>query len=362
MITIQAAALASAMKAAASVVASGNTIPILSNVHLKASADVLEIATTDLDILYQQRIPLAVGGDLQTTVDARRLAALAGSAEKGAQLSLENKDGRLTVKAGRSRWVLPVLPVDDFPMIARGDHAATLDLPAAEFSAALARCSWSACTEPTRYYMCGIFFHAEASKLRLVATNGHTLVATPLDIDWPEGAPDIVIPNKLVRLLTSLTSEARETVAVGWSDKIISVASGDVTVTGKTVEGTFPEYRRVIPAESKANRIDPVAVAKAIRRVQLVATDKTRSVKWEQRKDALELSVSSTEGGTACEEILAECAEAEPTGYNAQYLLQMIDALGGDTIEIHQENAGSPALFRRLPCDGAVGVVMPMRV
>lgn len=195
----------------------------------------------------------------------------------------------------------------------------------------------------------------------MASTNGHTLLVETVDTPIGEDAPDVIVPTKFARQLQALTAEFEAPVTLSWNDRLIRAEIGQVTLTGKLVEGQFPDYSRFLPAESQRTVIDPEAFAAAIRRVQLVDTAKTRAVKVDRGQDVVTLSVTSAEGGTADEQLTAECAEAVTTAFDASYLLNMLTAIGGDTIEIHQDTPGSPTLWRRVPADGAVGVVMPMR-
>lgn len=360
-VTIEAGVLAKAMKHAAAVVASANTIPILANVRLTAEGDALEIVTSDLDVEYRQRLPLTEPGALATTVDARRLAMLASAVAATAPLTLELEGSRLTVKAGRSRWQLPVLPTTDFPVMPFDDATVPAPMDSKWLAQAIARCAPSVGTEKTRDYLNGTFFNADDGKLRLTSTDGHRGMSVDTGIGWPDDAPEVIVGPKLLRIVQALAEEGA--IALAWDRGKMRAVAGEVTVTGKTIDGTFPDYRRVWPQDEPAPvRVDPGNLRAAIRRVALVASEKTRAVKLEWCDGLIRLSVASPEGGTACEEIPAECVAGFETGFNAQYLEAMGEAIGGETIEIHHHDAGSVAKFVRVPRDGACGVVMPMRV
>lgn len=373
MITLDASVLAKAMRHAAAVTERRNTIPILANVLLVAKGDSLEIATTDLDLQFTQTVPLRTGGDLAITVDSQRLATLAAAVDGGAQISLELKDHRLTVKSGSGRWVLPVLPRDDFPMIVAGNFEASIDLPGSALARAIARVGPAICTEETRYYLNGILLSPDDERrVRMVATDGHRMMAVTVDAEWPAGdsgpAPDVIVPRKFVRTLEKLAAELGEVVvSLAWSaSKVraqIPTALGPVTLLSKTIDGSFPDYRRVIPSpQGPPVLFDPAALRGAVRRVALIATEKTRAVKLTRETDKLLLDVTSPDNGTASEEVPADSVAGFATGFNAAYLGDMLEAIGGDTIELHHADAGAPALFRRKVPDGALGVLMPMRV
>lgn len=361
-ITVAAADLSRAMKAAAAIVEGRNTIPILANVLLRADGDTLELLATDLDIQIELRVPLVGAGRLSTTVDAKRLDALAGAAAKGAQMTLALVDGRLVVRSGRSRWVLPVLPADDFPRLVSASLCGQVDFAAKPFVTAISRVGWSISDEPTRHYLCGIYVHPIDGKITFATTNGHTLVKAPLTEDWPEAAPAIILPAKAAHHLQKLGAEA-EHVRLCWSDRVVRAEIGEIVLTSKVIDGTFPDYERVIPQESEAMIFDPEAMIGAIRRVALIATEKTRAVKITREQDRVIVSCSSPEHGAATEEVPVDCPVSRvETGVNSAFLSKMLTAIGGDTVEIHQADAGGQMLVRRKVRDGVVGVIMPMRV
>lgn len=362
MIAIEAGVLARAMKHAAGIVESSQTIPILANVRLFAKGDVLQITTSDLDTELQQDLPLAVGGELATTVDARRLSALAGAVEAGAQIKMEVENKRLTVRAGRSRWVLPVLSFEDFPSLPFDDGVAEVSLSAPVLAEAIDRVLWSVSTEQARYHISGPLLHAEEGHLALVATNGNTLARAITQVAFPDQGGDAILGPKFARILGALCADA-ERVGLAWDAKKVRASIGAVRLTGKVIDGDFPDYRRVIPArEAQPATLDPRELRHALRRVQLVSTEKTRAVKVERGDDKMMLGVSSVDAGTAQEELPASCAAGFETGFNTQFLDRMAEAVGGDTIAMSQADGASPALFERTVPDGMLCIVMPLRV
>lgn len=368
MITVDAGVLTKAMRHAAAVTERRNTIPILANVLLVAKGETLSISTTDLDLQFTQTVPLRAGGELMTTVDSQRLATLAGAVESGAQISLELKDDRLTVKSGRGRWVLPVLPRDDFPLMVVGNFEASIDLAGAALARAVGRVGAAISTEETRYYLNGILLSPDGGQVRMVATDGHRMMVVTVEAAWPENAPDVIVPRKFVRTLEKLAAGLGEgAVSLAWSAKQVRAEIGPVTLLGKTIDGSFPDYRRVIPSvEGTPVVFDPAVLRGAVRRVALIATEKTRVVKLTREADLLLLHVASPDNGAASEELPADCdvsgERGFACGFNAAYLGDMLEAIGGDTVELHHADAGAPALFRRKVSDGALGVLMPMRV
>lgn len=366
--TVEAAVLARAMRQASSIVASTNTIPILSNVRLTADPIMgkLEIISTDMDTEYRQLIPLVEGSTvLETTVEARRLAALAGAVDSGAQMRLKLEDGRLVVNAGRSRWVLPVLPAKDFPVLPIEQLGpATVIEPASRMARAIDRVIWSAHADiKTRPYFCGFYMHDDAGKLRLAANNGHTMASDLIEVPFPAGCKGVIVPTKFANTLKALTEGVAGNLSLSWDERKVRAEVGSIVLTGKVIDYEYPEYQRIIPQIVGAPVIvDPDTLRAAAKRVLLINDLKSRAVKVEIGDSKLSLSTVGGDTATAREDVPADSSTSAPTGFNGQYLTETLSALGGDSIEIHQDDPGAPALFRRVVDDGSMFVVMPMRV
>ena len=365
---LEAGVLARAMARAAAMVEARNTIPILSNVRLDAAGESLTIETTDLDMAFRQTLPLAAPAKpgMLTTVGARRLAELAGSVAPGAQISLDLADRQLVVKAGRARWVLPVLPADDFPRLVQSDMAAPIELSAKDLAEAVKRVAWSVSTEATRYYLNGILLDQEGGKVRLVSTNVNTLAAVLLPCAWPDGLDSEashIAPRKFAAQALALCG-GDGTAVLEWGQRVIRLRAGDAELVSKLIDGSFPDYRRVIPAaRDDAVRLDPELAREALRRVKLVETAKTRMVKVERDAGRLILSMRGGEaGGEASEDLPADAAPGHAAGFNTEFLAGALEAVGGDSVELHHEDPGAPCLVRRVVDDGALAVIMPMRL
>lgn len=363
MITVETAALAAAMKHAANVVESRNTIPILFNVRLIADGDTLELTSTNLDIEFRQRLPLVDGGALSITVDARRLSAIAGAFDKGSQTRLEMDEKRLVVKSGRSRFLLPTLPVDDFPVMPYDASTPALEIDGTVLAKAIARVEHAISTEETRYYLNGVFFNAENDKLRFAATDGKRAMVLDLDAAWPKAAPEVIVPAKLARTLRGLVDEAGP-VTLQWDIRKFRCEIGNITVTGKTIDGTFPDYRRILPKPGDAPMdVDPEALRAALRRVDLIASGiKDRCMIFETGEDVLNITARANEGDEVGEQVPATCQPGTRIGFNTAFLAATLEAIGGDTVEIHTTGPKDPVLFRRKVGGDGCGLLMPVGI
>ena len=364
--TIERATLLKALSHVQSVVERRNTIPILSNVLLEASEDGgLRLMATDLDIQINETVAASVSQPGATTVSAHTLFDIARKLPEGSQVELNAAEGKMQVNAGRARFNLSTLPRDDFPVIAEGELPTRFALPAATLKQIIDKTRFAISTEETRYYLNGIFVHASGDVLKAAATDGHRLarVTVPLP-DGAGGMPDVIVPRKCVAELRKLLDEVDGGVEVSLSATKIRFGLGTAVLTSKLIDGTFPDYNRVIPtANDKLLKIDPKSFAAGVDRVATIASEKTRAVKMALDRDKITLSVTSPENGTAAEEVPGDYSAAGfEIGFNARYLLDILGQIDGDTVEVHLADAAAPTLLRENDKAAALYVLMPMRV
>ncbi|ABQ69149.1 DNA polymerase III subunit beta [Rhizorhabdus wittichii] len=367
--TIERATLLKSLGHVQSVVERRNTIPILSNVLIEATAEgTLRLMATDLDLQIVEAVPAAVDQPGATTVSAHTLFDIARKLPEGSQVQLSAAEGKMQVVAGRARFNLQTLPKDDFPMIAEGELPTRFELPAETLKQLIDKTRFAISTEETRYYLNGIFFHVQdegSPVLKAAATDGHRLarvtIARP---DGAEGMPDIIIPRKCVGELRKLLDEVDGSVDITLSSTKIRFGLGTAILTSKLIDGTFPDYNRVIPtANDKLLKIDPKSFMEGVDRVATIASEKTRAVKMALDRDKITLSVTSPENGTAAEEVPGDyAATGFEIGFNARYLLDILGQIDGDTVEVHLADAAAPTLIRENDKAPALYVLMPMRV
>ena len=369
--TIERATLLKGLSHVQSVVERRNTIPILSNVLIEATAEgSLRLMATDLDLQINESVAAAVDQPGATTVSAHTLFDIARKLPEGAQVSLTAAEGRMTIVAGRARFSLGTLPRDDFPVIAEGELPTQFEMPAEALKQIIDKTRFAISTEETRYYLNGIFLHVSEDGgsqpvLKAAATDGHRLARVTLP--RPEGAenmPDVIVPRKCVAELRKLLDEIDGSVGVSLSGTKIRFDLGQAILTSKLIDGTFPDYSRVIPTgNDKILRLDPSAFMEGVDRVSTIATEKTRAVKMALDRDKITLSVTSPENGTAAEEVPGEYVAAPfEIGFNSRYLLDILGQIDGDLVEVHLADAAAPTLIRENDKAPALYVLMPMRV
>jgi DNA polymerase-3 subunit beta len=364
--TIERAVLLKSLGHVQSVVERRNTIPILSNVLLEAREDgSLRLMATDLDLQVDETIQANVSQPGATTVSAHTFFDIVRKLPEGSQVEITAAEGKMQVVAGRSRFNLSTLPRDDFPVIAEGDLPTRFELPGATLREIIEKTRFAISSEETRYYLMGIFFHVVDDQLRAAATDGHRLarvtVARP---DGADGMPDVIVPRKAVAELYRLLEEVEGTVEISLSPTKVRFGLGSAILTSKLIDGTFPDYNRVIPtANDKLLKLDPKSFSQGVDRVSTIASEKTRAVKMSVDRDKVTLSVTSPENGVATEELPADYgADGLEIGFNAKYLLDILGEIEGDTVEVHLADAAAPTLLRENDKSNALYVLMPMRV
>ncbi len=323
--TIERATLLKSLSHVQSVVERRNTIPILSNVLIEARDDgSIRLMATDLDLQVDESVPANVDQAGATTVSAHTLFDIIRKLPEGSQVEIAAAEGKMQVVAGRARFNLSTLPRDDFPVIAEGELPTRFELPAATLRQIIDKTRFAISSEETRYYLMGIFLHLVDDQLKAAATDGHRLArVTVPKPDGADGMPDVIIPRKCVAELRKLLDEVEGTVEVSLSPTKVRFGLGSAVLTSKLIDGTFPDYNRVIPtANDKLLKLDPKTFMQGVDRVSTIASEKTRAVKMSLDRDRVTLSVTSPENGVATEELAADYgSDGIEIGFNARYLM-----------------------------------------
>lgn len=372
-LSIERSALLKAVGQAQSVVERRNTIPILANLLLDAEGSGLSVRATDLDIELVDKADAHVEKAGSTTVSAMTLNEIVRKLPDGALVSLsaDAAAARLNVTAGRSSFSLATLPKEDFPHMASPDYSSNFSIGSNVLRRLFDKSKFAISTEETRYYLNGVYFHvatgSEGQKvLRCVATDGHRLAR--IDAPLPAGAedmPGVIVPRKTVGELRRLLDEDDVQIAVSVSETKIRFATPGITLTSKVIDGTFPDYARVIPtANTKRLEVDATEFAAAVDRVATVSPERSRAVKLTLDQDRLVLSVNAPESGGAAEEELtvAYGDDRLEIGFNAKYLIEIAGQVDRENAVFLFNSANDPTLMREGSDPSAVYVVMPMRV
>lgn len=347
-LTIQRTDLVRVLSAATKAVESRNTIPILANVLLQADAGKLTVVATDLDIEVSASAPAE--GTLETTVDAKRLSDIARRLS-GDVVTMTLDDSKLTVKSGRSRFTLPTLPVEDFPRLDARDLGEPF---AIDFASLVAPVKFAISSEQTRIYLNGVHLHNTAEGgIRAVATDGHRL-AHNTACGMP-AIPAVIIPAKTVGLVPA------GEVQVSLSANKVRFATADTIIVSKLIDGTFPDYVRVIPrGNDKVAKVDQKELASAVARASAVASERGRAAKFTVANDNIAIDMRGYDG-TAHEDVPAQYSgDPVEIGFNTTYTQDVLAAVPGDEVRMSLADGQTPAMFHG---DGEwLGLVMPVRV
>ncbi|UOK70161.1 DNA polymerase III subunit beta [Ancylobacter polymorphus] len=370
-ITVERAAFLAALQRAHRVVERRNTIPILANVLLRAEGGSLTLIATDLDIEIEDTLPAECAAEGEITLPAHTLLDIVRKLPEGVQIKLEfnAEKGTATLRAGRSRFSLQALPSSEFPSLSRVEDGAAFEVPGHALADVLDRVKFAISTEETRYYLNGIYLHRDpegSGKLRLVATDGHRLSLASLAV---EGLPDfhgVIVPRKAVDELSRMAQAAEKaSLALQISGAKLAATFGRARFTTKLIDGTFPDYGRVIPAgNALVATLQAEELASAVDRVGTVSNERGRAVKFTFQPGRLVLEVVNPDAGNASEELdIAYAGEEMSIGFNGRYVGDLLTATAKTgPVEIALNDPGSPTIFRRVEATDALCVLMPMRV
>lgn len=371
-ITIDRAALLKPLAHVQSVVERRNTIPILANVLLRAADGRLGLNATDMDMDVVESVGCSVSEPGSVTVPAHTLYEIIRKLQDGSEveLAMVPDSGRMTIRAGRSNFSLPTLADEDFPSLTGDELPTSFVLSAADAKTLIDRTRFAISTEETRYYLNGIYLHETTENdmpvLRAVATDGHRLARVQMPLpDGAAGMPSVIVPRKAVNEIRKLIDETDGDVHIGLSENKLRFSFEDTVLTTKLIDGTFPDYERVIPqSNDKKLLVTCREFKQAVDRVATISTEKSRSVKMTMGDGTLTLSANSPDSGQATEELDVEYgAGAIEIGFNSRYLIDIADQIDdGNKAVFTMADAASPTIVTDEGDESALYVLMPMRV
>lgn len=367
-ITFDSMPLAAALRQLRNVVERRNTIPILDNLRIDADGKSVRLIATNLDIWAERTIEAHASEPWSLTIAAHRLADVVGAFVQGSQTVIEALDaGGVVVKSGRARIRFSTLPVSDFPLMVQKKIAAAFSLPAATLRQAFAKVRHTISTEETRYYLCGALFHIdrEAQRLNVVSSDGFGLARLRLPI--PAGAedmPDSIVRTACINTLTGPLEKHDGDVEITIGDAKIAVTVGAFKMIGKLVDGTYPDYARVIPTDqSMPARFDLDSLSGALSRLNVAGDGKDRFVKIAFSRDIARISLNLAMHGEAMEEVPCEFGGAEiDMGFNLRFLNNHLEALDTDDVDLSIINAAAPIIITSPAAQELTLVLMPIRV
>ncbi len=363
--------LLKAMSRSQSIVERRTTIPILANVLINADGSQVSLRTTDLDIEILDKVSAIVKQAGDITVGATTLYEILRKLPDGStmELTADHLKSRLDITSGKSKFSLATLPRDDFPMMASSEYDCNFSIESNVLRRLLDKTKFAMSSEETRYYLNGVYLHIENNGkkdvLRAVATDGHRLAR--VDSELPQdaaGMPGVIIPRKTVLELRMIMDENNQEIAVSISETKVRFSTATVSLTSKVIDGTFPDYGRVIPqGNKKILEVEASQFAQSVDRVATISSERARAVKLTLSEDKLLLSVNSPDSGAAKEELpVAYNDDNLEIGFNAKYLQEITGQVDLENAVFFFNSPSDPALLREGNDDSAIYVVMPMRV
>src|SRR4051794_21074171 len=354
------------LSAVSGIIERRHTLPILSNVLIDRSADALSFLATDIEIQIQARSSAGLAGEARAiTVGARKLVDILRALPEAAEVTLQQQDKRLVVKAGKSRFTLQTLPAEDFPRLAKpaGD-VARFALPQKALRRLLGLVQYAMAQQDIRYYLNGLLMVVEEKQLKLVATDGHRLAFASLALAADLPRQEVIVPRKTVLELSKLLAETEDEVKIEVSPSQAAFNFGAIELVSKLVDGKFPDYTRVIPTQHK-NRlvIERELLRQALLRAAILSNEKFRGVRWVLADGSLKIVSSNAEQEEAHEEIEVKyTGDALDIGFNVNYLLDVLNNVSGSEIECAFGDSSSSALISYASERDFKYVVMPMRI
>jgi DNA polymerase-3 subunit beta len=354
------------LSAVSGIIERRHTLPILSNVLLDRSGDELAFLATDIEIQISARSTVAMPADARpVTVGARKLVDILRALPESAEVTLQQQDKRLLVKAGKSRFSLQTLPAEDFPRLAKpaGD-AARFALSQKALRRVLALVQYAMAQQDIRYYLNGLLMVAEDKQLKVVATDGHRLAYAALKLDAELPRQEVIVPRKTVLELSKLLADTDAEVNVELSGTQAAFSFGAVELVSKLVDGKFPDYTRVIPTQHHNSlQLEREALRQALLRAAILSNEKFRGVRWVLSEGSLKIVSSNAEQEEAHEELEVKYSgDALDIGFNVNYLLDVLNNVPGATVDCAFGDSSSSALISYASEKDFKYVVMPMRI
>jgi len=354
------------LSAVSGIIERRHTLPILSNVLIDRSADALSFLATDIEIQIQARSAGGLAGEAKAvTVGARKLVDILRALPDDAEVTLQQQDKRLIVKAGKSRFTLQTLPAEDFPRLAKpAGEVARFALSQKALRHVLGLVQYAMAQQDIRYYLNGLLMVVEDKQLKLVATDGHRLAFASLRLAADLPRQEVIVPRKTVLELTKLLTETEEEVRIELAATQAAFSFGAIELVSKLIDGKFPDYTRVIPTTHKNKlQLEREPLRQALQRAAILSNEKFRGVRWVLGDGVLKIVSSNAEQEEAHEELEVKYSgDALDIGFNVNYLLDVLNNVPGSAVDCAFGDSSSSALLSYAAEKDFKYVVMPMRI
>ena len=342
------------------------TLPVLSNLLVRAADGVVSMTGTDLEV---QLVASVDGIDVEqegsATIPARKLADIWRSLAEGAQVSVALEGPRTIVRSGRSRFALATLPVDEFPDVASQDADVSVSLPLADLQRLLDKTSFAMAQQDVRYFLNGMLLEITSAHVRAVATDGHRMAMCTVEQNVAGvDRVQVIVPRKGVIELGRLLNDSSADVELSLGRNHLTVKQDAYTLTTKLVDGKFPDYETVIPRKAGRTLVgDRETLRHAFQRAAILSNEKYRCVRLSLETDQMKIEANNPEQEEAEEIVAIEYdGDSLEIGFNVAYLQDVLGVIETESVRLSVADANSSALIEAPGVDDSLYVVMPMRL
>ncbi|MBS0313748.1 MAG: DNA polymerase III subunit beta [Proteobacteria bacterium] len=353
------------LQAVSGIVERRQTLPILANVLMEQRGTTLSLIANDLELQITAKVELEAAMDQATTVSARKLQDLLRALPESSELGIDGKDGKLSVKAGRSRYSLQTMPVEDYPRLTMSqEQLQSFSLPQKLLKATLRLVEFAMAQQDIRFYLNGMLFVLDGASLICVATDGHRMSYASVALEGNYTRQEIIVPRKTIIELSKLLAETDDVVNIDLLANQIRFGFGNIELTSKVIDGKFPDFNRVVPTgHTKIVTLDRQQLLQTLQRAAILSNERFRGVRIGLQPGALTISCTNTEQEEAQEELeVAYEGESVNSGFNINYLLDVLAALNSSEITMALQDSAASGLFTLPGRTDFKYVVMPMRI
>ena len=353
------------LQAVSGIVERRQTLPILANVLFEHKGNTLTTIATDLELQISAKVEVADSGDQAITVAARKLQDLLRALPDTSDVSIDAKDGKMAVKAGKSRFSLQTLPAADYPRLTMSqEQLQSFSLPQRLLKATLRLVEFAMAQQDIRFYLNGMLFVLEKDQLVCVATDGHRLSYAVMPVEGNFAKQEIIVPRKTVIELSKLLADSDEPILIAILANQVRFSFGNIELTSKVIDGKFPDYHRVIPtAHTKLVTLDRLLLLHTLQRAAILSNERFRGVRVSLSPGVLKIACTNNEQEEAEEEIeVAYDGGAIDIGFNINYMLDALATLSSNEITLALQDSSASVLFTVPGRTDFKYVVMPMRI
>ncbi len=347
-----------------------NSLPILANILIEAKNNQLILSSTDMDISIIENIDCMVLEDGSTTINSQILYDIVRKIDDNSEIEIISNNGKLmTLRSEGSRFSLACLPKEDYPIIDQNNSGINIKLNSKILFKLIDKTKFAISNEETRYFLNGLYFNVnnEGGKniVTLVGTDGHRLAKFSHEIDAKiDQISGVIIPKKTIYELSKLLSEIDDDIHISISSNKIVFIVGKIKFISKLIDGSFPDYKRVIPNDNtNVLKINRENLLSAVDRVSTIANEKSPVIKFKLYQNILNLNTINNESSTASEDLMINYDGDEiEIGFNSKYIMDIVNNLEDEEISINLKDNTSPVIAKENSNTNLVYVLMPMRV